>query len=179
MKLTTTTALACAAAATFVHSLHADPLVASVFTTETDLVVTGGDVHVAVTFGDGGAGQSAETSLDVNGITHGGFNDFGSNSANDTQTFGGVNVTTAGFNSVGDFRNQNGRYPVADEPALNQLFRGILPATNESTVSADGLSVGTTYLLQVYWEHTNNASVSYDFTVEGVQTTGLTRMALP
>jgi hypothetical protein len=175
MKLATKTLLTCTAAtALLAGSAQAGTLTASPFITESDLVVTGGAVHVAVIFGDGGDGQSASIDRVVNGITHNGYSDFGPLSANGTQTFSGVDVTTAGFNSIGDFRNQNSRYPVADEPVLNELFQGIIPASGVSTIAVSDLTIGEEYLLQVYWEHAG-ASVSYDFTVEGVQTTGLTQ----
>lgn len=143
------------------------------FSSETDLQVTGGTVVSAANFGS--AAGTAMSPLLLNGISHMGF---GNGSKNVLTTVGDADVLVTIGGSIGDFRG-NARVGDLADP-LYTLFRGIAASggptgSSGGTVGLDisGLSVGTEYLLQVYWEHREYVGNPLDLTIEGATTSVL------
>jgi hypothetical protein len=116
------------------YSLQEVPDSAPDFTTalldeEADIINTGGAVVSAANFG--------EAAVTINGILHGAGSASGAN-----LTIGG---TSAQFE--GDFRN--GQSGLGGN--LETLLSGIV-VRNNMTLAISGLTVGTTYFFQTYWE---------------------------
>jgi len=133
-------------------------IVPSLLVEPTDIINTGGGVVSAVHFQSAaGGGDSDPMPLLINGIAH---------------TWGTASDANLTINTTfeGDFRNGASGLPQDGSSLIQVLLSGIAGA-NGITMSVDGLSIGTTYLFQVYWEGNNNHTLTMD--IEGTTLNGL------
>lgn len=137
----------------------AAPVTTSLLDELSDVVNTGGAVVSASNFGD----DTKEASVTLGGIVH------TTGSANDANLANNIAFE-------GDFRNGGSGIPI-DSNDVQVLFGGIAGA-NGLTLDIGGLTPGTEYLFQAYWEANGTGHTLFG-SIEGEAFSGLASVASP